>query len=121
MEAPIHRVVVLPLTLGTHPKAAHSSTWSIIGDVLYNREARPTVGAIGKRIAVAPVIGVKNLLQTGGAGGDVWRNELIPSLLSLATPDFKGCVTDSWLDGNAYILDTRQRWGFALQLKEKII
>ena len=63
MEAPVCRILVLRLAVAAHRELVHGSLRTVVGDVLNDGEAWPAVGAVDERIAVAPVLGVEQLIQ----------------------------------------------------------
>jgi len=63
MKAPVKRIIVFTPAGRTHGEDAHRGLIAIIGDILNNREARPAVGAVDKRVVVAPVIRIEKFVQ----------------------------------------------------------
>ena len=63
VEAPVARVVVLGPAGRAHREARHRRQRAVVGDALHDREARPAVGAVRERVAVAPVGRVAQLAQ----------------------------------------------------------
>ena len=61
MKAPVERVIVFCLACRAHRKDAHSRLVPVIRHILDNRKAWATVGAVDKRIAIAPVQRVEEL------------------------------------------------------------
>ena len=55
VEAPVQRILVLGLAGVAHLEARHRRQRPVVGDPLDDREARPAVRAVQKRIAVAAV------------------------------------------------------------------
>jgi ABC-type Co2+ transport system permease subunit len=80
------------LALRAHLKGTHSGIGTVIGNIFYYGETRPTIGAVGERVMVAPVSRVENLLKASLAGGNIWRNQLILAFLSDAVADFEPFV-----------------------------
>ena len=64
MKTPIGGVIILGLACRAHFKISHGGFGPIIGDIINDRVTGPTVGAIDKRIAIAPVAGVQEFSQT---------------------------------------------------------
>ncbi len=75
MEAAAGRVLVFRPAGGAHGKVGHGGVRAVVGDGGDDGVARPAVGAVDERIAVAAVGGVEELAQTIGAdpgiGGDL--------------------------------------------------
>ena len=61
MKAPVEGVIVFCLACRAHRKDAHSRLVPVIRHILDNRKTWATVGAIDKRIAIAPVRRVEEL------------------------------------------------------------
>ncbi len=59
MEAPIEWILVLRLAGRAHWEDAHGRLITIIRDILNDRKARTTIGAVDERIAVAPIPGIE--------------------------------------------------------------
>jgi hypothetical protein len=108
VKTAVHRVIVLTLALRTHLEAAHGGLGTVIGNVLDDGEARATVSAVGKRIAVTPVARRQNLSQTELAGSDVRRDKLILALLGDAVSNLKTGVALRRMAGYRYVLQTSQ-------------
>jgi hypothetical protein len=75
VEAAVDRVVVLGGAGGAHREAGHGGVGPVVGHVPHDGEARPAVGAVGERVAVAAVAGVGQVGQAVGAGGGVGRDQ----------------------------------------------
>src|SRR2546430_15638195 len=69
MEAAVARVVILGRAALAHLERCHGGERPVVGDAPHDREARPAVGAVGERVAVAAVGLVPQLRPAGGAGG----------------------------------------------------
>ena len=65
MEAPIGRILILGRAGRTHLELGHAGVGAIIGDRANDAQPRPTMGAVGERIAIAAIARVGDL---GGAG-----------------------------------------------------
>ena len=63
MKAPIRGVVVFSLAGRTHPKMPHGGPGTVIGNVIDDGVARSAIGAIYKRIQIAPITGIEKLAQ----------------------------------------------------------
>ncbi len=74
MESPAQRIVVFRLASGAHLEPRHRSLRPVVRNPPCNRESRTAVGAIQKRIAVAPVLRVQQLPQTVPASCRIRRN-----------------------------------------------
>ena len=75
MEAAVARVVILGRAALAHLERCHGGERPVVGDAPHDREARPAVGAVGERVAVAAVGLVPQLGQAVGAGGRVGRDQ----------------------------------------------
>src|SRR5258708_1374190 len=60
VKAPISRIIILGLALWAHREPLHRGVRSIIRERLDDTEPWPAVGAVGKRVQVAPVPGIEN-------------------------------------------------------------
>ena len=74
VEAPIARIVVLGAAALAHREPRHRRQRPVVGDAPHDREARPAVGAVDERIAVAAIAGVEKLGEAVGAGRRVGRD-----------------------------------------------
>ncbi len=74
MEAPAPRIFILGPAFRAHRERAHRGACPIIGHAFDDGEPRPAIGAVGERIAIAPVGRVGHfrgaLLARGEVGGD---------------------------------------------------
>ncbi len=61
MKSSVRRIVVFRLAGRTHLKMPHGGLGTVIGDIIDDGVARPAVGAINKRIQIAPIIGIEKL------------------------------------------------------------
>jgi len=120
VEAAVKGIVIFRLAPGAHLEVAHGGAGAIVWHALDDGKPRATIGAVGKRIAIAAVFRIQDLVKTGLAGGDVWRNELVFASLSLALPNFKAFVADRAMIFNSYVFDVGQRRGFRLQFLLKL-
>ena len=75
MKPPVVRIIVFGLTGRTHFKMPHGSFGSIVGNIVDDGIAGPAVGAVDKRIVIAPVSGVKEFGQAIAANRNVRRNQ----------------------------------------------
>src|SRR5262245_66348192 len=82
---------VFGLARRAHRELTHRRLRAVIRRVLDDRETRPAVDAIDKRIAVAPVSRVEQFSQAIGASCDVGRegNELSPGGFALDDAEFE--------------------------------
>ncbi len=69
VEAAVGRILVLAATGGAQRKPGHRRAGAVVGNVRDDGEARPAVGAVDERVAVAAVGRVEQLAQAVGAGG----------------------------------------------------
>ena len=90
MEAPIERIVIFLLAPGAHVEFGHSRFGAIIGDILDDREPGAAIRTVGKRIPMAPVVGIEDLIPAGRTGRNVRRYQLILPLFFQALLDYEG-------------------------------
>ena len=64
VKAALVRRSVFCQTVWAHLKGAHSGLFAVIGQRLEDAIAGPTVGAASKRITIAPINRIENVLQT---------------------------------------------------------
>ncbi len=121
MEAAVQRVFVFLTAPRTHCERLHGSVRAVVWQCLDNAVARSAVGAIGKRVAVTPVVGVKHLAKAIGAGSDVGQDERTFLACFLAVSDFKACVTGGVQHGLFQTLDEGTRRSFGLQSPDKML
>ncbi len=74
VKAPIQRIVVFRLARRAHGELRHRGLRPVIGNPPRNREARPAIGAVQKRIAIPAVRRIEQLAQAIRAGRRVGRN-----------------------------------------------
>ena len=89
VEAPVGRVAVLGGALGAHREVAHGRHRPVVGHVGDDREARPAVGAVDERVAVAPVTGGEQLGEAVRARRDVGRDERHRAFLGVGLSDLE--------------------------------
>ena len=119
MKATVLRVVILLLAPGAHLEVSHGCQWPVIGDIFDYGKARPAVSAVGKWIAVAPVLRVQSLTKTWPAGGDIRGDELIFTRLRLALSNLEALVTGSGKCVGIHVLDVHHGGRLAPQAVEK--
>src|SRR5438046_2949869 len=61
VEAAVERALVLRAAGAAHLETVHGRERAVVWDAAHDREARPAVGAVDERVAVAPVVGVEEL------------------------------------------------------------
>ena len=71
--APVRRVLVFGPAVRAHGEAGHGCVGAVIGQPVDDRVARPALGAVGERIAIAPCGGVGHLGEAVGAHEMVGR------------------------------------------------
>ena len=71
MKPPVARIIIFPLTGGTHDKTTHGRMGTIVGDTLDNGVAGAAVGTVDKGITKPSVSRIKKLGQTGLAHGHI--------------------------------------------------
>jgi hypothetical protein len=74
MKSPVPRIVVLRLARRAHLESRHRSLRPVVRNPPRNREPRPAVGAVQKRIAVPPVRRIQQLPQAIRARRRIRRN-----------------------------------------------
>ena len=75
VESAVCRVAVLARALGAHRELLHRRARPVVGQRLDDGVARSAVGAVGKRIAEAPVARVEDFAQALRAGRDVGHHQ----------------------------------------------
>ena len=89
VEAAVPRVVVFGLALRAHRERFHRSVHAVIGQGFNDAEARAAVGAVGERVTMAAIFGIKDFAQAIRARGDVRQNERGFVAAGFAGADFK--------------------------------
>jgi hypothetical protein len=81
VEASVQRVIVLRLTGLTQRKVTHGGMRSIVRYRLHNAKPRPTVRAVDKRVAIAPILWIEELLEASRTRRYVRQNQggLLPT------------------------------------------
>ena len=110
VEAAVGRVVVLGLAGRAHPEAGHRRERPVVGDPADDREARPAVGAVDERVAVAPVGGVVKLAQAVLAGRPVGRDRRVRLAAARALGDAEAGLAPRREPFPQHPLDHGQRW-----------
>ncbi len=87
MEAAIGDGFVLATALGAHRETRHGGSRPIVGNVARDGEARPAIGAVGERVAIAAVGRIENFGQAIGANRDIGRDRK-PTLRTAAAADY---------------------------------
>jgi hypothetical protein len=111
VKAPVEWIVVFRLASWTHGKDLHGCLFTIIRDILYDREARATVGTVNERIVIAPVGRIEQFVQAVVTGRTIGRNECLALV-----PMFTVCDDEAILVARRYEfcldrIDARQWWG----------
>ena len=75
MKSSVHRVFVLPLTVRTHFEILHGGKRPVIGDILYYAIPGTAACAVGKGIAVPPVIFIQYFPFALMANCQIWGNK----------------------------------------------
>ena len=73
VEPPIGRIAVFRQALRTHRERGHRRPRTIVGQLANDRPSRAAVGAIGKRVAIAPLERVVDFGQAQPTGGQIGR------------------------------------------------
>jgi hypothetical protein len=108
METAIQRIIIFGLAPGAHLEVAHGGLGAVIWHTFNYGKPWATIGAVGKRIAVAAVFRILQLIKASLAGSNIWRNELVFPLLSLALSNFKASVAAWPVILNSYVFDVGQ-------------
>src|SRR5437868_4915599 len=109
METTIVHVIVLQPAGGAHWEDRHGRPQTIVRNTLDDRVTRTTVSAIGEWISVAPVMGVREFINAGIAGGDIGRNKRKSVRFFRTFPDGEFRVSPCGDFGHFKINDLRQR------------
>ena len=120
VETPVERIVVFRLAGWTHGKDAHGRLISVVGDILHNREARPTVGAVDERIAVAAVGWIKQFARTVRANRNIRGNQCVDFFTGGAVNDPEIGIAVACDVAHNAAGDARQRGRFDRQTLHKI-
>ena len=75
MEAAIERIGILGGALLAHGERRHGGGSAVVGQVVNNGEAWPTIRAVDKRVTVATVVRVEQLGHAVIAGGKLGRHK----------------------------------------------
>ena len=75
MEAAVGRVGVFGSAFGAHREPLHARVWAVVGQLLYDGEARSAIGAVDERVAVTSIRRVEKLRQAVVAGREVRAHE----------------------------------------------
>ena len=94
VETTVAGVVVLGPACRAHREARHRRQGAVVRDPADDAEARPAVGAVGERVAVAPVGRVPQLPQAIGAGGAVRRDRRVGPPVGRALADREAATAD---------------------------
>ena len=121
MKAPVEGVIVFCLACRAHRKDAHSRLVPIIRHILDNRKAGTTIGAVGERIAVAPVSGIEELTQTVVTGGGIGRDKCMPFGASLAMGNDEGALMERQYHFGDNGIDTCQGRGLLVKCALEVI
>ena len=81
MKPAVDVVFKLGAAIPTHLEVLHRRPFSIIGNPLYDREARAAIGAVGKRIARSPPRLIDLIDAVSADGGIRWTGCLYSAIL----------------------------------------
>ncbi len=87
VEAAVERVVVLALTGVAHHEVAHRRVRAVVRQLVDDAVARPAVGAVDERVAVAAVVRVEQFAAARLAEGDVGHHDGARMVRDLALVD----------------------------------
>jgi hypothetical protein len=122
VEAAVERILVLGLAAVAHPEAGHRGQRPVVGDAADDREARPAVGAVDERIAVAAIGGVPQLGQAVGAGRGVGRDRRVLLAAGVAArDDLEAADPGRGELGRLDVLDPGQRRRLRAQPLEELV
>jgi hypothetical protein len=120
VEAPVGRVVVLGLAGRAHREARHRGRRPVVGHAGDDREARPAVGAVDERVAVAAVGGVEELGEAGVAGRGVGSDRGVGAPADArADAEPRLARVGDRLAGHRF--DRRERRRVAVQPREEVV
>ena len=74
VESTVARVVMLVFARFTHLELRHGSPLAVVRHIADDREARTTVGAVGKGVPMTAVLGFEDVLQAIVTGCEVRRD-----------------------------------------------
>src|SRR5436190_4274713 len=120
METAVDGIVVLAQTGRTHLEIRHGGVSPVIGSGAHDGEARPALGAVDERIAVAAISWIEELAQTVRAGGDIGRYEGTAGT-DRAVGDDELPVAPGLLQHRAHGLDTGEGGRFVSERVHKTI
>jgi hypothetical protein len=121
VEAAIERVVILSLALRAHDEALHRGVGAVVGQRFDDAEARAAIGAVGERVAVAPVVRVEDFGQAIGAGRNVREHESGFGAAGFARANFKSGITDRVEPGSFEALDGTARGLLRFESEEECL
>ncbi len=105
VKPPVHRVLVLGPAGIAHPEPTHRRGGSVVGQRLNDRVSGAAVGAVGKRILIAPVVAVEYLPAAFTASGDVRQNERRLAAFIHTVADLKFSVSNRIEEGGLKALN----------------
>ena len=107
----VGRIVVLAQAIRAQLESGHGGVRPVVGDVADDGVARPAVGAIGERVPVAAVGGVREIAPAGVARRDIRRDERELARHRHAVADRELALSDGGRLADLGFLDPRQRGG----------
>jgi hypothetical protein len=121
MEATVQWVIIFSLALRTHLEVAHGGLGTVIRDVLNNGKAGAAISAVDKGIPEPPIGGGKKFALAGFTGSNIWRHQLIFSLLGIAASNLKAGIAFRREGGSYHPLNSSHRWSFNFESADKPI
>src|SRR5262249_51968627 len=109
VKTPIGGVMKFARAVVAHFKGRHGRLLAVVGNVLDDGESRTTVGAVNKRIAIAPIRWIEKLGETIVAGGCIRGDQHTSLLFILTADDIESGLTFQRHDPAINVFDPRQR------------
>ncbi len=119
VKTAVLRIGVLGGAVGTHGKFVHYRKRSVIRQLAHNSKSRSAVGAVGKRIAVAAVGGVRDVTAAVGTHGHVGRYRSRVFAVTAADGDFKLPLADQRGPFHPKGFNNRAGWRFGFEVRNK--
>src|SRR3990167_9070038 len=94
METAVQRVFMLAPAVAAHLEPLHARVRAVVREGLDDREAGTAMGAVRKRIEVAPIGRIEDFSQAVRAGGDVRQDQGGRLAYVLAPADFEPAIAD---------------------------
>ncbi len=115
VEAAVQGVIVFCLAGLAHGEDAHSGLVAIVGDILDDREAGPTVSTVDKGIMITSICGIEEFAKAVIARSGIRRDERVALGSGLAMGDDEGGFVTWLYRFDDERIDTRQGRGLLAQ------